>query len=313
MYSIFLIILFVYNVAGGKSNSDKISGSSSVVAVAIPVLSYLPDDLQNTLQQVINHHDTLYKYQLSYHLKQLAEQHFKSGPGGCVDLGTFTLSIRPTGTIVTETVTASIGVVSSLEDILSTTLKLSSGAEVQISQFTGGRDNVTLKSRQWHIFNLLHERFGDHICLPSIVSLYHLCNASIYTDDVVVSMFSELLTGAKTPVTTAAIKAAAIRIRQQGASTSSAATATAAPNSDDLEEQVVQLQQQHVADTQQISMYQQEIQQLRQQLAILQLQMIPEIPEIPEVPDAATGNIIQANYIIFYISIYITICYVFFR
>lgn len=286
--------MFVYNVAGGKSNSDKISGSgsSSVVAAAVPVLSYLPDDLQNTLQQVINHHDTLYKYQLCYHLKQLAEQHFKSGPGGCVDLGTFTLSIRPIGSIVAETVTASFGVVSSLEDILSTTLRLSSGVEVQISQFTGGRDNVTLKSRQWHIFSLLHERFGNNTCLPSIVSLSHLSNASIFTDDVVVSMFSELLIGAETPVTTAAIKAAAIRIRQQGASTSSAATITTT-DSDDLEEQVVQLQQQHAVDTQQISLYQQEIQELRQQLAILQLQMIPEIPEIPEIPDAATGNIIQ--------------------
>lgn len=296
MHSISMIILFVYNVVGVKSNSDKISGSSSVVAV--PVLSYLPDDLQNTLQQVINYHDTLYKYQLSYHLKQLAEQHFRSGPGGCVDLGTFNLSIRPTGSIVAETVTASIGVVSSLEDILSTTLILSSGAEIQISQFTGGRDNVTLKSRQWHILCLLHERFGNHTCLPSIVSLSHLSNTSIFTDDAVVSMFSELLTGSETPVTTAAIKAAAIRIRQERPGTS--ATVTVAPDPDDLEEQVVQLvqlQQQHAADTQQISMYQQEIQELRQQLAILQLQMIPEIPEIPE---AVTGNIIQANYIIFY-------------
>lgn len=291
---IILIILFVYNVAGGKS-------SVIPVAVAVPVLSYLPEDLQNTLQQVINHHDTLYKYQLSYHLKQLAEQHFRSGPGGCVDLGTFALSIRPTGSIITETVTASIGVVSSLEDILSTTLILSSGAEVQISQFTGGRDNVTLKSRQWHIFSLLHERFGNHTCLPSIVSLSHLSNASIFTDDVAVSIFSELLIGAETPVATAAIKAAAIRIRQEGASTSISIS-----DPDDIDEQLVQLeqleqlQQQHVADTQQITRYQQEIQELRQQLAILQLQIIPEAPEIPEIPEAVTGNIIQANYIIFY-------------
>jgi hypothetical protein len=262
----------------------------------VPVLSGLPDDLQNTLQQVINHHDGLYKYQLCYHLKQLAEQHFRSGPGGCVDLGTFTLSIRPSGSIIAETVTASIGVVSSLDDILSTPLRLSSGSEVQISHFTGGRDNVTVKSRQWHIFGLLHERFGDHACLPSIVSLYHLSNASIYTDDVVVSMFSELLAEAESPVTTAAIKAAAIRIRQQGASTSGTACATAAAttsvyDTDDLEEQVQQLQQQYIIDKQQISMYQQEIQQLRQQLAILQLQMIPGVP---------TGNIIQVNNIIFY-------------
>jgi hypothetical protein len=259
-YLIILIILFVYNVVGGKSS-----------IVAVPVLSYLPEDLQNTLQQVINHHDTLYKYQLSYHLKQLAEQHFRSGPGGRVDLGSFNLSIRPIGSVVTETVTASIGVVSSLEDILSTTLRLSSGAEVQISQFTGGRDNVTLKSRQWHIFNLLHERFGDNSCLPSIVSLSHLSNASIFTDDVVVSIFYELLIDAETPVTTAAIKAAAIRIRQEGASTSATVTIS---DPDDHEEQLVQLaqlQQQHLAD-------QQEIQNLRQQLAILQLQMIPEVP-----------------------------------
>jgi hypothetical protein len=232
------------------------------------VLSYLPEDLQNTLQQVINHHDTLYKYQLSYHLKQLAEQHFRSGPGGRVDLGSFNLSIRPIGSVVTETVTAYIGIVSSLEDILSTTLRLSSGAEVQISQFTGGRDNVTLKSRQWHIFNLLHERFGDHSCLPSIVSLSHLSNASIFTDDVVVSIFYELLIDAETPVTTAAIKAAAIRIRQEGASTSATVTVS---DLDDHDEQLMQLQQQHLAD-------QQEIQNLRQQLAILQLQMIPEVP-----------------------------------
>ena len=246
--------------------------------------------MQNTLQQVINHHDGLYKYQLSYHLKQLAEQHFRSGPGGCVDLGTFTLSIRPSGSIIAETVTVSIGVVSSLDDVLSTPLRLASGTEFQISHFTGGRDNVTVKSRQWHIFRLLHERFGDNACLPSIVSLYHLSNASIYTDDVVESMFSELLTGAQGPVTTAAIKAAAIRIRQQGASTS-VFTEASVSDTHDLEEQVQQLQHQHTADTQQISMYQQEIQELRQQLAILQLQMIPE---------ASTGNIIQANYIIFY-------------
>jgi hypothetical protein len=271
---IILIILFVYNVVGGKSS-----------IVAVPVLSYLPEDLQNTLQQVINHHDTLYKYQLSYHLKQLAEQHFRSGPGGRVDLGSFNLSIRPIGSVVTETVTASIGVVSSLEDILSTTLKLSSGAEVQISQFTGGRDNVTLKSRQWHIFNLLHERFGDNSCLPSIVSLSHLSNASIFTDDAVVSIFYELLIDAETPVTTAAIKAAAIRIRQEGASTSGTGTVDVP---DDHDEQLVQLmqlqqqhiadQQQHIADQQQHIADQQEIQNLRQQLAILQLQMIPEVP-----------------------------------
>jgi len=297
----------LYYVAGGKTTVIP-------VVVAVPVLSYLPEDLQNTLQQVINHHDTLYKYQLCYHLKQLAEQHFRSGPGGCVDLGTFVLSIRPIGSIVTETVTASIGVVSSLEDILSTTLILSSGAEVQISQFTGGRDNVTLKSRQWHIFSLLHERFGNHTCLPSIVSLSHLSNASIFTDDAVVSMFSELLTGSETPVTTAVIKAAAIRIRQERPGTSATVTvvdadADADPDPDDIDEQLVQLeqleqlQQQHVVDTQQITRYQQEIQQLRQQLAILQLQIIPEAPEAPEapeIPEAATGNIIQANYIIFY-------------
>ena len=103
-------------------------------------------------------------------------------------------------------------------------------------------------------------------------------------------MFSELLAGTETPVTTAAIKAAAIRIRQQGASTSAAATASVF-DTDDLEEQVQQLRQQYILDKQQISMYQQEIQELRQQLAILQLQMIPEAP---------TGNIINVNYIIFY-------------
>jgi hypothetical protein len=282
--------------AGGKAALESGSGSSvqfplgTPESSTVPVLSGLPDDLQNTLQQVINHHDTLYKYQLCYHLKQLAEHHFRSGPGGYVDLGTFTLSIRPSGSIIAETVTASIGVVSSLDDILSTPLRLSSGSEVQISHFTGGRDNVTVKSRQWHIFRLLHERFGDHVCLPSIVSLSHLCNASIFTDDVVVSMFSELLAGTETPVTTAAIKAAAIRIRQQGASTSAAATASVF-DTDDLEEQVQQLRQQYILDKQQISMYQQEIQELRQQLAILQLQMIPEAP---------TGNIINVNYIIFY-------------
>jgi hypothetical protein len=273
----------LYYVAGGKS---------TVGAVAVPILSYLPEDLQNTLQQVINHHDTLYKYQLSYHLKQLAEQHFRSGPGGCVDLGTFILSIRPIGSIITETVTASIGVVSSLEDILSTTLRLSSGAEVQISQFTGGRDNVTLKSRQWHIFSLLHERFGDHSCLPSIVSLSYLSNASIFTDDVVVSMFSELLIGAESPITTAAIKAAAIRIRQEGASTSATVTISDPDDHDEQLVQLMQLQQQHIADQQQHIADQQqhladqqlhladqqEIQDLRQQLAILQLQMIPEVP-----------------------------------
>lgn len=240
--------------------------------------------MQNTLQQVINHHDTLYKYQLSYHLKQLAEQHFRSGPGGRVDLGSFTLSVRPTGSIVTETVIASIGIVSSLDDILSTPLRLSTGTEVLISQFTGGRDNVTLKSRQWHILSLLHERFGDHDCLPSIVSLSHLTNASIFTDDVVVSMFSELLAGAGTgtgngngygygtasPVTTAAIKAAAVRIRQQGASTSAATDSDII--SDDPLEQLEQLQLQHAVDIQQIFTYQEEIQQLRQQLAIMQLQ-----------------------------------------
>jgi hypothetical protein len=235
----------------------------------------------------------LNKYQLCYHLKQLAEQHFRSGPGGRVDLGTFTLTIRPSDSIVTETVTASIGVVSSLDDILSTPLRLASGTEVPISHFTGGRDNVTRKSRQWHILCLLHERFGNHACLPSIVSLYHLCNASIYTDEVVVSMFSELLTGTQGPVTTAAIKAAAIRIRQEGPGTSAFAEASVY-DTDDLEDQVQQLHQQHAVDTQQISMYQQEIQELRQQLAILQLQMIP------------TGNIIQANYIIFY-ELYINI------
>lgn len=241
-------------------------------------MAFLPDDFQNTLQQVINHHDTLYKYQLSYHLKQLAEQHFRSGPGGRVDLGSFTLSVRPTGSIVTETVIASIGVVSSLDDILSTPLRLSTGTEVLISQFTGGRDNVTLKSRQWHILSLLHERFGDHDCLPSIVSLSHLTNASIFTDDVVVSMFSELLIGAgngygygtASPVTTAAIKAAAVRIRQQGASTSAATDSDII--SDDPLEQLEQLQLQHAVDIQQIFTYQEEIQQLRQQLAIMQLQ-----------------------------------------
>lgn len=206
----------------------------------------------------------MYKYQLSYHLKQLAEQHFRSGPGGRVDLGSFTLSVRPTGSIVAETVTASIGVVSSLDEILSTPLRLSTGTEVLISQFTGGRDNVTLKSRQWHIFSLLHERFWDHACLPSIVSLSHLSNASIFTDDVVVSMFSELLAGTDSPVTTAAIKAAAIRIRQQGASTSATVS-----DPDDYLDQIQQLREQHAAD-------QQEIQQLKQQLAMLQLQVIPE-------------------------------------
>jgi hypothetical protein len=270
----------VFIVAGGKSTSASGSGSASASATAVPLLAFLPEDLQNTLQQVINHHDSLYKYQLSYHLKQLAEQHFRSGPGGRVDLASFTLSVRPTGSIVAETVIASIGVVSSLDDILSTPLRLSSGTEVLISQFTGGRDNVTLKSRQWHILTLLHERFGDHACLPSIVSLSHLSNASIFTDDVVVSMFSELLTGAESPVTTAAIKAAAISIRQQGASTSAAAAAAAAAAtdsdiiSDDPLEQMEQLQLQHAVDIQQIFTYQEEIQQLRQQLAIFQLQAI---------------------------------------
>jgi hypothetical protein len=217
----------------------------------------------------------LYKYQLCYHLKQLAEQHFRSGPGGRVDLGSFTLSVRPTSSIVAETVIASIGVASSLDDILSTPLRLSTGTEVLISQFTGGRDNVTLKSRQWHILSLLHERFGDHACLPSIVSLSHLSNASIFTDDVVVSIFSELLAGTESPVTTAAIKAAAIRIRQQGASTS-AGSSVDYPDVPDAEqlEQLEQLQLQHAVDVQQIFTYQEEIQQLRQQLAILQLQIM---------------------------------------
>lgn len=249
----------------------------------IPALAYLPDDLQNTLQQVINHHDSLYKYQLCYHLKQLAEQHFRSGPGGCVDLGTFTLTVRPSGSIVTENVIACLGVVSSLDNILSTPLRLSTGVEIPISNFTGGRDNVTVKSRQWHIFNLLNERFGDHAGLPNIVSLSHLSNSSIFTDNVVVSMFSELLDGAETPVTTAAIKAAAIRIRQQGAGASASTSAISESNdSEQLVEQLQQLQQQHIVDAEQITLYQQEIQELRQQLAILQLQVIPE---------TSTGNI----------------------
>lgn len=261
----------------------------------MPVLSCLPDDLQNTLQQVINHHDTLYKYQLCYHLKQLAEQHFRSGPGGSVDLGTFTLSIRPSGSLITETVTASIGVVSSLDDILSTPLRLSSGLEVHISHFTGGRDNVTRKYRQWHIFSLLRHVFGDNQCLPNIVSLSHLSNASIFTDNVIVTMFSELLadaeilTGGEIPVTTAAIKAAAIRIRQQGVSTSASVTDTVTvTDTDDIEEHIQLLQQQHQQQQQQISQYLQEIQDLREQLGLLQLQMIP---------DVITGNTIYILYI----------------
>lgn len=252
-------------------------------------MSCLPDDLQNTLQQVINHHDTLYKYQLCYHLKQLAERHFRSGPGGGVDLGTFTLSVRPSGSLSTETVTASIGVVSSLDDILSTPLRLSSGLEVHISHFTGGRDNVTRKYRQWYIFSLLRHVFGDNNCLPNIVSLSHLTNASIFTDNVIVTMFSELLTeaeiltGGEIPVTTAAIKSAAIRIRQQGASTSASVTdasvtdTVTVTDTDDIEEHIHLLQQQHQQQQQQISEYLQEIQDLREQLGILQLQMIPDV------------------------------------
>lgn len=243
----------------------------------------------------------MYKYQLCYHLKQLAEQHFRSGPGGSVDLGTFTLSIRPSGSLITETVTASIGIVSSLDDILSTPLRLSSGLEVNISHFTGGRDNVTRKYRQWHIFSLLRHVFGDNKCLPNIVSLSHLSNASIFTDNVIVTMFSELLadaeilTGGEIPVTTAAIKTAAIRIRQQGASTSATVSATdtvtvtdsvTVTDTDDIEEHIQLLQQQHQQQQQRISQYLQEIQDLREQLGLLQLQMIP---------DVLPGNTIYSN------------------
>lgn len=121
-------------------------------------------------------------------------------------------------------------------------------------------------------------------CLPNIVSLSHLSNASIFTDNVIVTMFSELLTdaeiltGGEIPVTTAAIKAAAIRIRQQGASTSASVTDTVTvTDTDDIEEHIQLLQQQHQQQQQQISQYLQEIQDLREQLGLLQLQMIPDV------------------------------------
>jgi predicted RNase H-like nuclease (RuvC/YqgF family) len=102
---------------------------------------------------------------------------------------------------------------------------------------------------------------------------------------------AEILTGGEIPVTTAAIKAAANRIRQQGASTSASVSATdtvTVTDTDDIEDHIQLLQQQHQQQQQQISQYLQEIQDLREQLGLLQLQMIP---------DVITGNTIYILYI----------------